>query len=322
MKTIRGILTLVAVCALCGAVAQDKMTREEYIDKYKAIALELQEIYGIPASIKLAQGILESDCGNSPLALRSNNHFGLKCKKSWTGPTVSHDDDLPGECFRKYECVEDSYRDQSAYVDSQPRYQSLFELDPQDYKGWAYGLKQAGYATNPKYPEQLIKIIEDNRLYLLDRGEELTAAVVRPLPEPVAPQMEVLPAGRVDIDNYIVAAQSFHGYAMYSNNGSRFVVAREGDTFGNVSKEFGISERRLLKINDLPAGAKLSPGEMVYLKPKARRASNGKVLHTVREGDTMHSISQQYGIRLSRLAAINKRQSNASLREGQQIRLM
>ncbi len=147
------------------------MPVDKYVDIYKDIAVAEMQNYGIPASITLAQGILESNCGGSELAVNANNHFGIKCQKEWTGKTYLKDDDKEDECFRKYKTVEDSYRDHSEFLKTRPWYAALFTLDITDYKGWAYGLKQAGYATNPKYSELLIKIIEDNKLYRFDTKE-------------------------------------------------------------------------------------------------------------------------------------------------------
>lgn len=151
--------------------AQVRQTREEYIDRYKSIAVAHMERYGIPASITMAQGILESDCGNSRLSIMSNNHFGIKCKRNWTGEKVYHDDDAKGECFRSYPTVEASYQDHAEFLDTQPRYDSLFAYSPTDYKSWARGLKAAGYATAPDYAQRLCRIIEEAQLFLLDQPE-------------------------------------------------------------------------------------------------------------------------------------------------------
>ena len=172
-------LALFALAASAAQLAaQTRITKEEYIDRYKGIAIEHMERYGIPASITLAQGILESDSGNSTLARKSNNHFGIKCKSNWRGDRVYHDDDAKGECFRKYDTVEESYQDHADFLDQQPRYDSLFAYSSDDYRSWARGLKAAGYATAPDYAQRLIRIIEDNQLYLFDEdnGAALYAA--------------------------------------------------------------------------------------------------------------------------------------------------
>ncbi len=313
------------VCAvlLAARVNAQHMTRQQYIEKYKAYAIEDQEIYGIPASIKMAQAMLESDNGNSRLARLGNNHFGIKCKSDWTGQTIRHDDDAPQECFRKYATVEESFRDHAEFLDKSPRYQSLFELDPTDYKGWAYGLSKAGYATNPKYPELLIKIIEDNQLYLLDQGKELPEVEDRPeKAEPAADTVSAEPSRRIDIDNYVVAIYNHEGYDIYLNNGSKFIIAQDGDSLAHISAVFSIGERKLRKFNDLAAFEDVKAGDIVYVNPKNRRSDNGHVLHTVRRGETMRDISQRYGIKLKKLQALNHYFASGDLSEGQQIRLL
>lgn len=312
--------------------AQERMTREEYIQKYKDLAVEHMEIYGIPASIKLAQALHESDNGNSRLARMANNHFGIKCKSSWTGETISHDDDAPGECFRKYGSVEESYLDHSEFLDKSARYQDLFRLDPKDYKGWAYGLRKAGYATNPKYAEILIKIIEDNRLYLLDEGKDINEPLLaeqtpapQPVqePEPIAEPVQPQPTMTVDIDNYSVSVSGRGGkHTVYHNNGSEFILTAPGDTYASVASEFGLSVSKILKYNDLDGAGDLPAGTMLYLKAKAKRSENGKLIHIAKSGETMHSISQTYGIRLKNLCNINRRSKDSEVKAGQQIRLM
>ena len=172
------LLSGILLCISVQLGAQVRQTREEYISRYMPIAIAHMERYGIPASITMAQGILESDCGNSLLSMKSNNHFGIKCKRNWTGDKVYHDDDAKGECFRSYPSVEASYRDHAEFLDSQPRYDSLFAYSPTDYKSWARGLKAAGYATAPDYAQRLCRIIEEAQLFLLDQpdGERLYAS--------------------------------------------------------------------------------------------------------------------------------------------------
>lgn len=324
-------ITLFTLCASVMALsanAQDRLTRQEYIQKYKALAIEEMEIYGIPASITMAQALLESDDGNGRLAREANNHFGIKCKSSWTGMTISHDDDAKGECFRKYATVENSYTDHSEFLDKSARYQDLFKLDPLDYKGWAYGLKQAGYATNPAYAELLIKIIEDNQLYHLDRGEELNpttpdqSAIEKP--QQTLAATEPMPKEQVvDVDNYSIAITGEAGHhTVYHNNGSEFTTAKAGDTYATIAAEFGLTVKKLLKYNDLTTVPVLKPGEMVYLRQKNKRSENGKLIHVAKENETMYSIAQKYGIRLKNLCNMNRRTADSEVKSGQQIRLM
>ncbi len=318
------LTALILALTLCLSVsAQKKTTREEYILQYKDLAVDGFQTYGIPASIKLAQGILESDCGNGRLAREGNNHFGIKCKKDWTGMTIAHDDDAPGECFRKYSSASDSWRDHSEYLDRTPRYQNLFALDPTDYKAWARTLREDGYATDPAYPDKLIKIIEENQLYLLDQGKPIPTepAIAQQTPvEPAAPQP--INPEVIDPDNYSVSTKTIHGYPVYRNNGTEFIIAQQGDSYASLSKLMEVSVAALAKFNDTTKDRALTEGEAVYLKNKARRSENGKVLHIVTSGDTMHSISQKYGIRLKRLSAMNRRPVSAPVYEGEQIRLM
>lgn len=229
----------------------------------------------------------------------------------------------PQECFRKYSSVEESFRDHAEFLDKSPRYQALFELDPTDYKGWAYGLSKAGYATNPKYPELLIKIIEDNQLYLLDQGRELPQVVEQPVVgQPSEDVSAAETVRKVDIDNYVVAIYNHEGYDIYLNNGSKFIVAQKGDSIAHISAVFAIRERKLRKFNDLLFFEDVSEGDIVYINPKNRRSDNGRVLHTVQSGETMRDISQRYGIKLKKLQALNRYFASGALSEGQQIRLL
>lgn len=326
---IRTYACVVALLLVAGhsAMAQDRTTKEQYIEQYKQLAIDDMEKYGIPASIKMAQALLESDAGNSRLARQGNNHFGIKCKKDWTGQTIHHDDDAPQECFRKYPSAEASFHDHSEFLDRSPRYQGLFELDPLDYKAWAYGLKAAGYATNPKYPELLIKIIEDNKLYLLDGGKTTLVAVAEP--EPAQPEPSAVtetiettaPTNRVDVDNYVLALYNRGGYDIYLNNGCEFVIAAEGDDINSLEQSLEISAKRLRKMNDLAQDGDFTAGDVVYIKPKAKRSENGHLLHTVREGETLHAISQIYGIRMRKLAALNHLTDDGQIFAGQQLKL-
>ncbi len=322
MKIHRIATWVAAFSVATAAFAQKAMTREEYIEKYRKLAVEARDTHGIPASITMAQALLESDCGNSRLATEANNHFGIKCKKDWTGETISHDDDAKGECFRKYACVEDSYRDHSVFLESSPRYAALFKLAPTDYQGWAYGLKQAGYATNPEYATLLIKLIEDHKLFLLDDVENIPPADFKELTPPVKWTEWSETGPHVDVDSYMVSLRTRGGYAIYTNNGSEFAVARAGDTFEALAGKLGVPAPRLRKFNDLSAEAQPAEGDMVYIKAKARKATNGKLIHVVESGETMRSVAQKYGIRLRSLASMNHRSADSQLAAGQQLRLM
>ena len=250
---------------------------EDYIKKYRDIAVEEMKRYHIPASITLAQGLLESGAGYGTLARKSNNHFGIKCGSDWRGKTVKHDDDARNECFRVYKDPKDSYRDHSKFLAGKQRYAFLFDLKITDYKGWARGLKKAGYATNPRYAHQLIDIIQRYNLDKYDKKGGLKWMKENPNP-----------------------------HEPYIANGLLYIIARQCDTWKNLSKEFDISIRKLRKYNDLYKGYELQEGDILYLEKKNRKAPKGMYVHVLRNGESMYSISQKYGIRLKRLYKMNK----------------
>ena len=250
---------------------------EDYIKKYRELAVEEMKKYHIPASITLAQGLLESGAGQSTLARKSNNHFGIKCGSDWNGKTVSHDDDARGECFRAYKHPKESYEDHSKFLAGRPRYASLFKLNITDYKGWARGLKKAGYATNPRYADQLIGIIELYGLHQYDTKDGLKWMKENPNP-----------------------------HQPYIANGLVYIVVRAGDSWKSISKEFDISQKKLRKYNDLYKGYALQVGDILYLEKKNKKADKEHIVHVLRAGESMYSISQKYGIRLKNLYKLNK----------------
>ena len=256
-----------------------KMTPEQYIENYKDDAIIEMNKYHIPASITLAQGMLESGNGNSILAVNANNHFGIKCHNDWKGTTFTMDDDKKDECFRKYPDVLDSYADHSQFLTSRSNYTKLFDLKITDYKGWAKGLKKAGYATDPKYPKRLIDIIEKYGLYKYDsRSTKVKKEkVIKPL-NTIA-NKETREILRMGIKKYI--------------------IIKEGDTFNKVAQETDKDLWQLYKYNNLSANDKLIPGEKLFLQPKRNKAK--EPFHTVKSGETMKSISQIYGIKLKSL---------------------
>mgnify|MGYP001543359803 FL=1 len=312
--------------------AQVRQTREEYIDRYKSIAVAHMERYGIPASITMAQGILESDCGNSRLSIMSNNHFGIKCKRNWTGEKVYHDDDAKGECFRSYPTVEASYQDHAEFLDTQPRYDSLFAYSPTDYKSWARGLKAAGYATAPDYAQRLCRIIEEAQLFLLDQpdGERLYASRSgRKITDPegwftdqtsMERTADASPA--VDPDNYRVTINAHNGYNVYATNGVHYVLAKENDTFENIGRKFRLSPRNLRKFNDLKdKKAQPMPHEVVYIERKKKRWEGNAHTHICRQGETAYAVGQSYAIRTRSIEKLNKLRPGDTLEQGRQIRI-
>jgi LysM repeat protein len=248
------------------------------------MAIHEMQRSGVPASITLAQGALESGDGNSSLAKRANNHFGIKCHNDWTGKKVYQDDDAKNECFRKYASVEDSYRDHSDYLKAKSRYAFLFELDISDYKGWAKGLKKAGYATSPTYAEKLIDIIEAYGLYKYDRNAEKAKA----------------PHSRSISHRYAAPARN-----VLERNRVKYVVASAGDTYESLTDEFGKMSWEIPDYNDIVNPDSLVAGQVIFLQPKRNKAESGKNTHVVKEGETMYTISQLYAIKLPRLYLMN-----------------
>ncbi len=287
-----------------------RQTREEYIDRYHRIAVEHMERYGIPASITLAQGILESDCGNSLLSRSSNNHFGIKCKSDWKGERVYHDDDAKGECFRAYSTVEESYEDHAEFLDRSPRYDSLFVYAPDDYRRWARGLKAAGYATAADYAERLVKIIEESRLYLFDRegGEGLYASASDPESHFAEQSSVHRPASDeqgIDPDNYHVTINAHGGYNVYRANGVPYILAKRGDTFEQIGRTFRLSAHNLRRFNEVEKQMQPLAGEILFLGKKGRAWQGAESHHTAVEGETLYSVSQRYGIRQKSLRRLN-----------------
>lgn len=265
---------------------------ESYIEQYKSLAVGQMAKYGVPASITLAQGLLESGAGQSTLATEANNHFGIKTGGSWRGPYVLRDDDAPNERFRAYKSVEDSYEDHSRLL-QKPRYSALFRLKPTDYRGWAKGLKSAGYATNPRYADLLISLIERYDLTRFDK--DLRHMKSRDVQHWMADVLGRTPATTAD------------RWTVRRCNGVYYVVANAGDTYDDIARWANVSEKKLRKYNEVPKNMALKGGEIVYLGKKQSKAAKqlkGKV-HRIAVGESMHSISQLYGVRLSSLYKLN-----------------
>lgn len=295
----------------------EKMTRKEYIALYKDDAIRDMKKTGVPASITMAQALLESNDGNSPLAKEANNHFGIKCS-DWTGPYYIQDDDKKDECFRKYGSVLESYDDHSNFLKTRSRYSILFELDITDYKGWARGLKKAGYATDSRYADRLIKIIEDYRLYLLDQGENLPLYAGIQNTPPVK-QEDKSPEIRTVYVPPVSVIDAFSSHRIEKINGIEAIIARKGDSFESLRKEFELGSWQLPKYNETSSSSPLSEGQVVYLKPKSK--SSTKAYYIVKEGDTVYSISQDMGIRKKFLLKYNSLNEQESLSPGSKLLL-
>lgn len=296
--------------------AQEKMTRQEYIDRYSDIAVRQMHTHGIPASITLAQGCLESGDGNSFLARKANNHFGIKCH-DWKGPSVRRDDDARNECFRKYRNAEQSYADHSDFLRYRDRYAFLFDLDITDYKGWAHGLKKAGYATNPHYAQQLIKIIEDYRLYEFDtygkNRNRRTRNYLPPSPSELERLQALEPVRKSRLYQYSAARK------LYVRNGTAFILANEGDTWKSIAREYNLFTRELLRFNDLKRQTPISPGQTVYLERKRKRAHRHLELHVAEGGETYYDIAQRYAVRLESVCRFNRVSPEGSAAPGERI---
>lgn len=322
MKRIFSSLLLLCCIGTLSFAQKAKMTRSEYITKYAKLAVSEMQRTGIPASITLAQACLESDNGNSELSVASNNHFGIKCHSTWQGERYYHDDDAKGECFRVYGQVYDSYVDHSNFLRNGQRYAFLFDFEKGDYVSWAYGLKRAGYATNPNYPKLLIKIIEDNQLHTYDAMTQNMFVKKTPAEEQQTKVVKVVaPAPTIEAPTPWTSEPiaTKHGKNVYKNNGKKFVILDKGETMYAVSRKFSIPMWKLYDMNDFKAGQNLPEGTVVYIEYKSLRASNKYMTHTVRDGETFYTISQLYGIRAVRLARVNKSDVENILEVGSNI---
>lgn len=353
---------LVSLFVTVSAMAVQRGTpQEQYIGRYARLAVEEMYRSGVPASITLAQGLLESRYGLSELAVRGNNHFGIKCH-NWRGKTIYHDDDSRGECFRKYDSPEESFRDHSDFLRYRDRYKFLFNLQVTDYKGWAYGLKKAGYATDPSYPAKLIRLIEEYSLHEYDRlpadfwdvHEDEVTVKEEPSPKPdhrtdrhlykgkskkskskpvVKEEVPVTipePPTRIEaiklIDDSKKGEFSFTlSRQMYSLNGVPFVYSIKGETYASIAKAFDLFPKEILRLNDLdPSTAldmELLPGTLIYVQPKKNEAAKGLEKHVIEDGDTLRGLSQRYGVKLKKLLQMNGLTSDDVLKEGDIIKL-
>ena len=278
------LFTVVVLMTMLQSVVAQRITRTQYIDKYSKIAVREMNRVGIPASITLAQGILESGDGNSTLARKANNHFGIKCHKGWQGESMYRDDDLPNECFRSYKDADQSFVDHSEFLCTHKRYAFLFEYGTTDYKSWAKGLKQAGYATSPTYAERLIEIIESNDLTRFDKNvepestpEERTeiAEQTNNFIEVEVNDLEVSPFGKIK-----------------TNNRTDYVEVMPGDNIESLADRYWLEPWQLRMFNELDAKAKLKVGQRLYISRKQSKAEKKYKTHTVKKGETMHDIAQ------------------------------
>jgi LysM repeat protein len=300
----------IVLCISVSSIAQpakvERMTPEEYILSFKEAALRDMARTGVPASITIAQGIYESDCGNSPLAREAKNHFGIKCHKEWNGPTYHQDDDEADECFRTYTEVLESYDDHSDFLRSRERYKTLFDLKITDYQGWAHGLKKAGYATNPQYAHKIIGIIERYDLARLDRNEEWkpttpaeTLAVCKKIDESAHSDVKTK---KYDVPQK--TAVSNHAVVGGKINNLPVVKVCKGDTWIKLSRENNLELNDLLAYNDADKSTIIKEGEYVFIKPKKNKAS--EEYHIVQKNETLRFIAQIHGVKLEKVLKMNQ----------------
>jgi LysM repeat protein len=322
-------IVLFAACVLCTSAAfaiGDDLTRQEYIDTWKEEAVYQMATHGIPASVTLAQGILESRDGNSRLAKEGNNHFGIKCHSDWEGKKIFEDDDARNECFRHYRNGRESFDDHSDFL-KKSRYAQLFELEITDYKGWAKGLKECGYATSPEYAKSLIRIIEENNLQQYDEQGVMYAQR-----NEVPDRREGTPRARLPIteekkqgkkngsrsteDRQEITLAGNHEVRV-SDNRIKYVVVREGDTSESLAREIDLNVLILNRFNDFNSKTSLKPGDIVYLQPKRTKAVQEE--HLAVEGDTWFSISQKHGIKLKQLCKLNGAEPDIPIAAGTRV---
>ncbi|HEX2618284.1 MAG TPA: glucosaminidase domain-containing protein, partial [Flavobacteriales bacterium] len=285
---------------------------EEYIALWKDVAVKKMTEHGIPASITLAQGLLESRNGNSVLATEGNNHFGIKCTPDWTGGKMYHDDDRKNDCFRKYKQAAQSFEDHSKFL-QRPRYAELFELKPTDYKGWAKGLKKCGYATDPRYPQKLIDLIERYELYKLDEGQDVTYARKDPPKENAKPARKPSRTSNAEVIT-IGAGREIEKF----DGRIKFVRAKKGDNIRKVAADIEQMPGLVAGWNDLSKDASLEEGQIVYIQPKRNKSTSPEV-HVAEEGETLWGISQRYGVKLKKLAKYNAMGIADPVRAGQKV---
>jgi LysM repeat protein len=280
--------------------AQKKQARVvEYIEQYANLAVKQMEKYKVPASITLAQGIIESGSGKSDFAQKSNNHFGIKCGSRWTGTNLYKDDDKKNECFRVYNKPEDSFEDHSVFLVSKDRYSGLFQLKITDYKAWAAGLQSAGYATDKAYANKLIKVIEDYELYKYDTKLKGKSKL-----KPKSPSNPV----QLKRD-------------IYKTHGLIYVIADSNDSFDKIAEDTGFKVKDLIRYNEVPEDFPLIQGDIIYLEKKKKKANKPYFEHIVQIGESMHSISQKYGLQLSSLYKFNQKKEDYVPEEGDILKL-
>jgi LysM repeat protein len=316
-------LSFLSLFAVIGAGAQ-KLSAEQYIQQYKDVAILEMKRMGVPAAITLAQGILESENGNSDLVKKSNNHFGIKCKNTWTGETVYHDDDASGECFRSYKTAEESFRDHSNFLRNNSRYGFLFKLDAADYRSWAFGLKKAGYATNPQYPAILIKNIEQYNLqqYTLSAADEVPVFDASKFQDDKVDTGTALllndATARMVADTAVVSILDVPAKPI-TINGCKCVMAAQGTSLLVIASRNNIDLAKLLEYNELSEDGILGKTQYVFLEKKLKEGETDQYI--VQEGESIYDIAQRNGIQLQYLLDYNHLNNDDKLTPGSKLEL-
>ncbi|TXC78344.1 glycoside hydrolase family 73 protein [Luteibaculum oceani] len=303
-------ITSLFIALLCSAslfAGGDKITTQEYIDTWKETAIRNMREFGIPASITLAQGILESASGNSMLAKKGNNHFGIKCH-GWEGGKIYHDDDKKGECFRKYNSAAESFEDHSLFLKNKSRYAFLFDYKSDDYKSWAKGLKKAGYATNPKYPQLLMAIIEKWELYKFDED------ISKPRKEKVDKEIEEVKAKPVIAEKVITLDRGID----LSDNNIKYTRAKAGDSVKEIAEDLELATWQITKYNDISEKHTFNSGELVYIQPKRRKNCSVKK-YEITEEDDLRLVSQKLGIKPKHILRLNRLEDFSTIHAGDSI---
>lgn len=307
------LIYVITAIILSSNLFAQRISPDEYIHTYCSMAVAEMKRSGIPASVTLAQGILETECGNSDLVKKSNNHFGIKCKSTWTGESVTHTDDAPNECFRKYSNPADSYKDHSDYLKTSPRYAALFQLAPSDYKGWAYGLKRAGYATNPQYPQIVISNIEKYNLQQYDNltEQDFDNLAVNKLLSAQKPVVQNITVDITAIENSIKLKNKI--------NGLKALMAPKGTSLLVIASKANIDLGKLLEFNDLSTDGLINDEQVIYLEKKPKQGNRD--FYIVLQIETLYDISQNNAIQLKYLLELNNMDENQTVQKGTKIKL-
>ena len=321
------LISFVCITTILSAQNKKNATYLDYIEKYAEIAMVEQSRHKIPACITLAQALLESSAGQSELSISSNNHFGIKCHSNWEGERVYHDDDKKGECFRKYDKVIDSYEDHSLFL-KRDRYKLLFSYKITDYKAWAYGLKAAGYATDPQYPDKLIKIIEDYGLAAYTDSKKVKEAAEKYDKQTVKEtKTSVVSSEKSEISDVNSEVVEFDALNMYiihevkKTNNVAYIIATSTDTWTSVAKEFGLKEQELRKLNEYPKQTQMAEGMKIYVQAKKNKVSNKPFVHTVDYNESMHDIAQKYGVKMLSIYKLNNKEKWSKVKVGEKLKL-